>query len=116
MQIGDLRGHDNFGRVRAPPAEKYPERPIRLLIPFAPGGATDIVARMMGPKLSERLGQQIVADNRAGAAGNIAVELVAAAQPDGYTLLMGNISTNSINPILFAGTHEGERASRTWRA
>ena len=88
----------------APPAPNYPERPIRFLIPFAPGGATDIVARMMGPKLSERLGQQIVPDNRAGAAGNIAVELVASAQPDGYTVLIGNISTNSINPILFAGT------------
>ena len=86
------------------PAQNYPERPIRVLIPFAPGGATDIVARMLGPKLSERLGQQIVPDNRAGAAGNIAVELVAMAQPDGYTILIGNISTNSINPILFART------------
>jgi tripartite-type tricarboxylate transporter receptor subunit TctC len=81
-----------------PAAEKYPERPIRVLIPFAPGGATDIVARMLGPKLSDRLGQQIVPDNRAGAAGNIAVELTAMAQPDGYTILIGNISTNSINP------------------
>ncbi len=84
-------------------AQDYPIRPIRLIIPFAPGGATDIVARILSPKLSERLGQQIVVDNRAGAAGNIAVELVATAQPDGYTLLIGNISTNSINPILFAG-------------
>ena len=84
-------------------AQEYPSRPIRLLIPFAPGGATDIIARILGPKLSERLGQQIVPDNRPGAAGNIAVELVATAQPDGYTLLVGNISTNSINPILFAG-------------
>jgi tripartite-type tricarboxylate transporter receptor subunit TctC len=84
--------------------ESYPQRPIRVLIPFAPGGATDIVARMLQPKLSERLGQQIVPDNRAGAAGNIAVELVATAQPDGYTVLIGNISTNSINPILFART------------
>ena len=82
----------------------YPERPIRALVPFAPGGATDIVIRMLGPKLGERLGQQIVPDNRAGAAGNIAVELVASAQPDGYTVLIGNISTNSINPLLFART------------
>ncbi len=86
-----------------PTAQDYPSRPIRLVIPYAPGGATDIVARILSPKLSERLGQQIVVDNRAGAAGNIAVELVANAQPDGYTLLIGNISTNSINPILFAG-------------
>lgn len=80
----------------------YPDRPIRMLIPFAPGGATDIIARMIEPRMSRALGQQIVVDNRAGAAGNIAVELTAQAQPDGYTLLVGNISTNSINPILFA--------------
>lgn len=84
------------------PAQNYPERPIRLVIPFAPGGATDIIARILEPKLTRRLGQQIVVDNRSGAAGNIAVEIVARAQPDGYTLLVGNISTNSINPILFA--------------
>lgn len=84
------------------PAQNYPERPIRLVIPFAPGGATDIIARILEPKLTKRLGQQVVVDNRAGAAGNIAVEIVAHAQPDGYTLLVGNISTNSINPILFA--------------
>jgi tripartite-type tricarboxylate transporter receptor subunit TctC len=83
-------------------AQNFPIRPIRVLVPYAPGGATDIVARVLAPKLSERLGQQIVVDNRAGAAGNIAVELVATAQPDGYTLLIGNISTNAINPILFA--------------
>ena len=82
-------------------AQPYPAKPIRVLVPFAPGGATDIVGRVLAPKLSERLGQQVVIDNRSGAAGNIAVELVATAQPDGYTLLIGNISTNSINPILF---------------
>lgn len=87
----------------APPAQQeYPARPIRLLIPFAPGGATDIIARMIEPRMSKALGQQIVVDNRPGAAGNIAVELTARAQPDGYTLFVGNISTNSINPILFA--------------
>ena len=80
----------------------YPARPIRLLVPFAPGGATDIIARVLEPSLTRRLGQQIVVDNRTGAAGNIAVELVAQSQPDGYTLLVGNISTNSINPTLFA--------------
>jgi len=83
-------------------AADYPSRPIRVLIPFAPGGATDIVARMIEPKVSRALGQPFVVDNRAGAAGNIAVDLAAQAQPDGYTLLVGNISTNSINPLLFA--------------
>ncbi len=86
-----------------PPAQNYPTRPVRLLIPFAPGGATDIIARMIEPQMSRALGQQVVVDNRPGAAGNIAVELTAQAQPNGYTLLVGNISTNSINPILFAG-------------
>jgi tripartite-type tricarboxylate transporter receptor subunit TctC len=85
-----------------PPEHAYPTKPIRLLVPFAPGGATDIIARVLEPNLSKRLGQQLVIDNRTGAAGNIAVELVAQAQPDGYTLLVGNISTNSINPFLFA--------------
>jgi tripartite-type tricarboxylate transporter receptor subunit TctC len=90
--------------LAAQPAEQnYPTRPVRMLIPFAPGGATDIIARVLEPTLTKRLGQQIVIDNRSGAAGNIAVELVAQAPADGYTLLVGNISTNSINPHLFAG-------------
>lgn len=85
-----------------PAAQNYPQRPIRFLVPYAPGGATDIVARTIGPKLTELIGQQIVIDNRAGAAGNIALELTAKALPDGYTLLIGNVSTNSINPTAFA--------------
>ena len=83
-------------------AQQYPQRPIRMLVPFAPGGATDIIARILEPRLSQKLGQQVVVDNRSGAAGNIAVEIVATAAPDGYTLLVGNISTNSINPLLFS--------------
>ena len=82
-------------------AQPYPTKPIRMVVPFAPGGATDIVARIIAPKLSERFGQKVVVDNRSGAAGNIAVEIVAAAQADGYTVLVGNISTNSINHLLF---------------
>jgi tripartite-type tricarboxylate transporter receptor subunit TctC len=82
--------------------QDYPSRPIRMIVPFAPGGATDIIARVLEPTLTKKLGQQVVVDNRSGAAGNIAVELVAQSQPDGYTILVGNISTNSINPLLFA--------------
>ena len=85
-------------------AQDYPRRPIRFIIPFPPGGANDIAARLVGPKLSARLGQQIVVDNRAGASGNIAVGLAVNAQPDGYTFLVGNATTNGINPTLFAST------------
>lgn len=88
--------------TQAASAQNYPMRPVRMVVPFAPGGATDIIARILEPRLSQRLGQQVVVDNRAGAAGNIAVELVATAAPDGHTLLVGNISTNSINPLLFS--------------
>jgi tripartite-type tricarboxylate transporter receptor subunit TctC len=79
----------------------YPTRPVRLLIPFVPGGSTDFVARIMQPRMVEELGQQIIIDNRAGASGNIAVELVARAPADGYTVLFGNVGTITINPILF---------------
>lgn len=85
-------------------APEWPQRPIRLVVPFAPGGATDIVARILAPSMSEVLGQQVVVDNRTGAAGNIALEITGRAQPDGYTVLIGNVSTNSINQLLFAST------------
>jgi len=80
----------------------YPNRPIRMIVPFAPGGASDFVARILSPKLSELLGQQIVVDNRPGASGNIGMELAAKAPADGYTIYLGNIGTIAINPAIFA--------------
>src|SRR5687768_1414642 len=74
-------------------ADSYPSRPVRMIIPFAPGGASDFIGRILQPKLAEVLGQQVVVDNRAGASGNIGIELVAHATPDGYTFLLGNVSS-----------------------
>src|SRR6185295_16518024 len=76
---------------------KFPQRPVRLIVPYAPGGATDIIARQLAAKLNEVWGVGVVVDNRSGASGNIALELAAKSSPDGYTLLVGNVSTNAIN-------------------
>ena len=80
----------------------YPSRPVKMIIPFAPGGASDFVGRIIQPKMSELLGQQIVIENRAGAAGNIGMEAAARAAPDGYTVYLGNIGTIAVNPAVFA--------------
>ena len=85
----------------APAGEWQPTKPIRMLVGFAPGGGTDTTARAMGVKLGERLGQQIIIDNRPGASGNIATEITANSQPDGYTVLMGTIASLAINPALY---------------
>jgi len=85
-------------------AENWPNRPVRVIIPFGPGGATDIVTRLLQPGLVEALGQQIVPDNRPGASGNIAAQLAARATPDGYTIFVSNVSVASINSTLFAST------------
>jgi tripartite-type tricarboxylate transporter receptor subunit TctC len=82
-------------------AEWQPTKPIRMLVGFAPGGGTDATARAMGGKMAERLGQQIIIDNRPGAAGNIATDLTAQATPDGHTILMGTIAALAINPALY---------------
>ena len=79
----------------------YPTKPVRMIIPFAPGGASDFVGRILQPHLAERLGQPIVIENRAGAAGNIGMEAAARAAPDGYTIYLGNIGTVAINPAVF---------------
>jgi tripartite-type tricarboxylate transporter receptor subunit TctC len=82
-------------------AQAYPTKPIRMLVGFAPGGGTDTAARAIAAKLGERLGQTVVIDNRPGAAGNIATEMTVNAPADGYTLLLGSISSFSINPSLY---------------
>jgi len=82
-------------------AQQYPTKPIRLLVGFAPGGGTDIVARVIGQKLSEWWGQQVIVENRAGATGTIAADFVSKAGADGYTLLMGHVNSNAIAPTIF---------------
>src|SRR3984893_4261360 len=79
----------------------YPNRPVKMIVPFAPGGASDFVARIISPKLGEALGQQIVIENRPGASGNIGMEAAAKAAADGYTIYLGNIGTIAINPAVF---------------
>ncbi|HSM79779.1 MAG TPA: tripartite tricarboxylate transporter substrate binding protein, partial [Bryobacteraceae bacterium] len=81
-------------------AQRYPDKPVRMLVGFAPGGGTDATARAISQKLSERLGQQVIVDNRPGAAGNIATELAARANPDGYTILLGSIAALAVNSSL----------------
>jgi tripartite-type tricarboxylate transporter receptor subunit TctC len=76
--------------------DSYPSRPVKMIVPYAPGGATDIIARIVGAKLTESLGQSFIVENRPGANGNLALEATAKAAPDGYTLLVGNVSTNAI--------------------
>ncbi len=79
----------------------YPSRPLRMIVPFQPGGASDFVGRIIQPKLSEELGQNIVVENRVGASGYVGVETAAKATPDGYTFLLGNIGTMAINASVF---------------
>ena len=82
-------------------AQQYPSKPIVLVVPFAPGGTSELISRLVAQKLTERLGQQVVVENRPGAAGNIAMEQVARAAPDGYTLILGHIGTLAVNPAMF---------------
>lgn len=86
--------------VAALAAESYPNKPVAMVVPYPPGGATDIIGRVLAEALSKALGQQVVVDNRAGAGGNIGAQLVARAKPDGYTLLMGAMTSHSINATL----------------
>lgn len=87
--------------VSAQSATQYPMRPVRVIVPFQPGGASDFVGRIMQDKLAQELGQNIVIENRTGASGYVGVEVAAEATPDGYTLLLGNIGTMAINASVF---------------
>jgi len=85
----------------AQPAQKFPDKPIRFIVPFPPGGGNDILARLLAPKLSESLGQPVVIDNRAGAGGNIGTDLAAKSAPDGYTIVIASNQV-TMNPALYA--------------
>ncbi len=82
-------------------AQDWPTRPIRVVLPFAAGGSSDVAARLLAPRLSALLGQQIVIENRGGGGGNIAADLVARAAPDGYTIFQGNMGVLAVNPTLY---------------
>ncbi|MDO9358087.1 MAG: tripartite tricarboxylate transporter substrate binding protein, partial [Polaromonas sp.] len=88
------------GNAVAQPAA-YPNKPIRLVVPFTPGGSSDILARSIGQKLTEAWGQPVVIDNVPGAGGSLGADRVAKAAPDGYTLLMGHIGTHAVNPLIY---------------
>src|SRR5712692_8417302 len=83
-------------------AQEYPSKPVRLIVPFAPGGGNDIVARAIAQQLSASLGRQFVVDNRAGAGGVVGAELAAKSPPDGYTLFLGGVGSHAVNPNLHA--------------
>lgn len=82
-------------------AAGYPAKPVRFIAPFPPGGSTDLLARLVAQKLTEAWGQQVIVENRGGAAGTIGVELAASAAPDGYTIVMGHVGTFGVNPTLY---------------
>jgi len=81
--------------------QTYPTKPVRCVVPFVPGGPTDIQGRMLGEKLGQRLGQQVIIDNRGGAGGNIGMELTAKSPPDGYTIVIATVGTWAVNPYLY---------------
>src|SRR4029079_14636665 len=86
----------------APAQDKFPSKPVKILVPYAPGGATDIVSRIVGEQMRQSLGQSFVVENKPGAFGILAIEEMARARADGYTIQVGNVSTNAITPVIFA--------------
>lgn len=101
LLLGSVLTISPFADARADP---YPDKPIRLIIPYPPGGATDVIGRIVGKNLSEQIGGQVVIENRGGAGGNIGAAEVAKARPDGYTLLMGALTSHSVMSILEKGS------------
>jgi tripartite-type tricarboxylate transporter receptor subunit TctC len=91
-----------IGSAHAQPAAQYPTKPIRLLVPFAPGGSSEIVSRAFGAELSKVLGQNVIVENKPGGAGNIAMVEAKTSTPDGYTLILGHVGTLAVNPAMFA--------------
>jgi tripartite-type tricarboxylate transporter receptor subunit TctC len=83
-------------------AQEYPTKPITLIVPFAPGGSSDLISRLLGQKLTEAFKQQVIVDNRGGGAGFVGMQAAARAAPDGYTLILGHIGTLAVNPAMFA--------------
>src|SRR3954469_17274493 len=88
--------------MHAAVAQNYPTKPIRVIVPYPPGGTSDILTRLIGAKLTEAWGQQVIADNRTGAGGNIAAELTARSAPDGYTLMLTDIGNLVTSSLLYA--------------
>src|SRR5205823_14184255 len=89
-----------FSAETAAAQDKFPSKPVKLLVPYGPGGATDIVARIVGEQMRQTLGQSFVIENKPGAFGILAIEEMVRARPDGYTLQVGNVSTNAITPVI----------------
>ncbi|MFD1701407.1 Bug family tripartite tricarboxylate transporter substrate binding protein [Methylopila henanensis] len=100
--LGGAAGAAALGTLARPAlAQSFPSRPITMIVPFAPGGSTDLVARLVAAKMGDALGQQVLVDNRGGAGGNLGAGTVAKADPDGYTILMGTVATHALNPALY---------------
>jgi tripartite-type tricarboxylate transporter receptor subunit TctC len=91
-----------FGIALSAQAQSYPAKVVRLVVPFAPGGSSEIIARTLAHRLSENLGQQFIVENKPGGGGNIAMQEVARAEPDGYTLMLGHVGSLAMNPPMFA--------------